>query len=65
MTTIDPDIRSNRKRQEVASSNDRTGVGVYADAEIGQMRAVRQKKEDLPLLCLDLRGPGERDARQA
>ena len=46
MITIDPDIRSNRKRQETASRNDRTGVGVYADAEIGQMRAVRQKKEN-------------------
>ena len=46
MVTIDPDIRSNRKRQEAASGNDRSGVGVYADAEIGQMLAVRQKKED-------------------
>ncbi|RMZ90932.1 hypothetical protein DV736_g1824, partial [Chaetothyriales sp. CBS 134916] len=45
MLTIDPDIRSNRKRQEAASTADRTGVGIYADTDIGQMRAVRQKKE--------------------
>ena len=46
MLTIDPEIRPNRLRHAAATSNDRTGVGVYADTEIGQMRAVRQKKED-------------------
>ncbi|KEF55064.1 uncharacterized protein A1O9_08717 [Exophiala aquamarina CBS 119918] len=44
MLTIDPDIRQNKIRQ--ASSANRSGVGVYADTEIGQMRAVRQKKEE-------------------
>jgi len=44
MLTIDPDIRQNKLRQ--ASSSNRSGVGVYADTEIGQMRAVRQKKEE-------------------
>lgn len=46
LLTIDPEIRQNKNRQAAASSNDRTGVGVYADQEIGQMRAVRQKKDD-------------------
>ncbi|RMZ77072.1 hypothetical protein DV738_g4588, partial [Chaetothyriales sp. CBS 135597] len=45
MLTIDPDIRSNRKRQEAASAADRSGLGIYADTDIGQMRAVRQKKD--------------------
>lgn len=44
MLTIDPDIRQNKLRQ--ASSSNRSGVGVYADTEIGQMRAVRQKKDE-------------------
>ncbi|KKY23471.1 putative exocyst complex component [Phaeomoniella chlamydospora] len=45
MLTIDPDIRQNRKRQADAG-HEHTGVGVYADAELGQMRAVTQKKDD-------------------
>lgn len=43
MVTIDPDVRSNRKRLADASS-DRGGIGVYADTQIGQMRAVKEKK---------------------
>jgi exocyst complex component 1 len=46
MITVDPDIRQNKKRQADAASGNRTEVGVYADTEIGQMRAVREKKED-------------------
>jgi hypothetical protein len=46
MVTIDPEIRQNQVRQAAATKNDRTGVGVYADTEIGQMRAVRQKKTE-------------------
>ena len=46
MVTIDPEIRQNQLRQASATKNDRTGVGVYADTEIGQMRAVRQKKNE-------------------
>lgn len=46
MLTIDPEIRQNKVRKVIASAGDRTGVGVYADTEIGQMRAVRQKKEE-------------------
>jgi len=46
MMTIDPEIRQNKIRQAEASSTDRTGVGVYADTELGQMRAVRQKKDE-------------------
>lgn len=44
MLTIDPDIRQNKLRQ--ASASNRSGLGVYADTEIGQMRAVRQKKDE-------------------
>ena len=44
MVTIDPEIRQNQLRQAAATKSDRTGIGVYADTEIGQMRAVRQKK---------------------
>lgn len=40
MLTIDSDIGQNKKRQVDAS------VGVYADTEIGQMRAIKQKKEE-------------------
>lgn len=46
MVTIDPEIRQNQLRQASATKTDRTGVGVYADTEIGQMRAVRQKKNE-------------------
>merc|ERR1711939_1070025 len=44
MLTIDPEIRQNKLRQADASTG-RAGVGHFADAEIGQMRAVQQKKE--------------------
>ena len=44
MVTIDPEIRQNQVRHKAANNSDRTGVGVYADAQIGQMRAVTQKK---------------------
>jgi hypothetical protein len=40
MLTIDSDIGQNKRRQVDAS------VGVYADTEIGQMRAIKQKKEE-------------------
>lgn len=46
LLTIDPEIRQNKLRQANASSTQRSGLGVYADTEIGQMRAVRQKKEE-------------------
>ncbi|ERF73871.1 hypothetical protein EPUS_05883 [Endocarpon pusillum Z07020] len=46
MITIDPDIRQNKKRKADAAAGNRSDVGVYADTEIGQMRAVREKKED-------------------
>jgi hypothetical protein len=46
MLKIDPDIRQNRLRQANANLNDRNGIGVYADTELGQMRAVREKKEE-------------------
>jgi exocyst complex component 1 len=46
MITIDPDIRQNKKRQADAAAGNRTDIGVYADTELGQMRAVREKKED-------------------
>lgn len=45
LITIDPDIRQNKQRRDGQGSNaDRGGVGVYADREIGQMRAVREQK---------------------
>ncbi|KAK2744090.1 hypothetical protein FQN55_006958 [Onygenales sp. PD_40] len=43
MVTIDPDIRTNQKRL-ADSSGDRGGVGVYANTEVGQMRAVKEKQ---------------------
>lgn len=46
MLTIDPDIRQNKLRQAAAASTDRPGVGVYADSQFGEMRAVKQKKEE-------------------
>ncbi|RVX70839.1 hypothetical protein B0A52_05995 [Exophiala mesophila] len=46
LLTIDPEIRQNKLRQANASTTQRSGLGVYADTEIGQMRAVRQKKEE-------------------
>jgi exocyst complex component 1 len=46
MLKIDPDIRQNRLRQANTNPTDRSGIGVYADTELGQMRAVREKKEE-------------------
>lgn len=46
MLKIDPDIRQNRLRHANAIPTDRSGIGVYADTELGQMRAVREKKEE-------------------
>lgn len=46
MLTIDPNIRPNKIRRAAASGNATTGLGVYADTEIGQMRAVNEKKKD-------------------
>ncbi|KAK5944478.1 GTP-Rho binding exocyst subunit [Knufia obscura] len=47
LITIDPNIRQNRQRREGQTNNaDRSGVGVYADTELGQMRAVREKKDE-------------------
>ena len=46
MLTIDPDIRQNKNRQVNAGSADQGAVGVYADAALGQMRAVKEKKDD-------------------
>jgi hypothetical protein len=43
MLTIDSDIRPNKKRLADAVG-ERGSVGVYADTEIGQMRAVKDKK---------------------
>ncbi|KAL9115207.1 MAG: hypothetical protein Q9227_001001 [Pyrenula ochraceoflavens] len=45
LITIDPDIRQNKKKAD-AAGRDRSGVGVYADTELGQMRAVKEKKEE-------------------
>ncbi|KAJ5572191.1 hypothetical protein N7535_005851 [Penicillium sp. DV-2018c] len=46
MLTIDSDIGQNKRRQVDAS------VGVYADTEIGQMRAIKQKKEEYRSLAI-------------
>ncbi|KPI34834.1 Exocyst complex component SEC3 [Cyphellophora attinorum] len=46
LLTIDPEIRQNKTRKAASTCNERSGVGVYADQEIGQMRAVTQKKEE-------------------
>ena len=46
MVTIDPELRQNRLRQADQSPRGRSDVGVYSDPELGQMRAVREKKED-------------------
>jgi hypothetical protein len=45
MLTIDSDIRQNRKRMADAAG-DHSSVGVYADTEVGQMRAIREKKDE-------------------
>ncbi|KAK5093443.1 GTP-Rho binding exocyst subunit [Exophiala xenobiotica] len=47
LITIDPNIRQNKQRREGQGNNaDRSGLGVYADTELGQMRAVREKKDE-------------------
>ncbi|KAG5294651.1 exocyst complex component Sec3 [Histoplasma ohiense] len=43
MVMIDPDIRINKRRLADAAG-DRGAIGFYADAEVGQMRAVKEKK---------------------
>lgn len=44
MLTIDSDMGQNKKRLADAAG-DSSSVGVYADTEIGQMRAIREKKD--------------------
>ncbi|EXJ81582.1 hypothetical protein A1O1_07646 [Capronia coronata CBS 617.96] len=46
MLTIDPELRQNKLRQAAASSTEGTGVPIYADTNLVQMRAVQQKKEE-------------------
>lgn len=46
MITIDPDMRQNKIRQTEGNYGDKHGVAVYADTDIGQMRAVKEKKDD-------------------
>ncbi|PWY82903.1 hypothetical protein BO70DRAFT_361818, partial [Aspergillus heteromorphus CBS 117.55] len=45
MLMIDSDIRHNRRRL-ADSAGDHGSLGVYADTEIGQMRAIQEKKEE-------------------
>ncbi|KAF4216436.1 hypothetical protein CNMCM5878_007095 [Aspergillus fumigatiaffinis] len=45
MLMIDPDIWQNKKRLGDAAG-EQGSVGVYADTEIGQMRAIKEKKEE-------------------
>ena len=45
MLTIDSDVRQNKKRMGDAAS-DHGSIGVYADSEVGQMRAVLEKKNE-------------------
>ncbi|RHZ51078.1 GTP-Rho binding exocyst subunit SEC3 [Aspergillus thermomutatus] len=45
MLMIDPDIWQNKKRLADAAG-EQGSVGVYADTEIGQMRAIKEKKEE-------------------
>ncbi|KAE8352954.1 exocyst complex component Sec3-domain-containing protein [Aspergillus coremiiformis] len=45
MLMIDSDIWQN-KRRLVDAAGDHGSVGVYADTEIGQMRAIKEKKEE-------------------
>jgi hypothetical protein len=45
MLMIDSDIRQNKKRMADAAG-DHSSVGVYADTEVGQMRAIKEKKEE-------------------
>ena len=45
MHMIDSDIWQNKKRL-VDAAGEHGSVGVYADTEIGQMRAIKEKKEE-------------------
>ncbi|THC99407.1 hypothetical protein EYZ11_001131 [Aspergillus tanneri] len=45
MVMIDSNIWQNKKRL-VDNAGDHLSVGVYADTEIGQMRAIKEKKEE-------------------
>ena len=45
MLTIDPNIWQNKKRL-VDAAGEQSSVGAYADTEIGQMRAIQEKKEE-------------------
>lgn len=45
MLTIDSDIHHNKKRMADAAG-DSSSLGVYADTEIGQMRAIRERKDE-------------------
>ncbi|PYH41430.1 GTP-Rho binding exocyst subunit SEC3 [Aspergillus saccharolyticus JOP 1030-1] len=45
MLMIDSDIRQNKRRLADAAG-DHGSLGVYADTEIGQMRAIQEKKEE-------------------
>ncbi|KAH8700504.1 putative exocyst complex component Sec3 [Talaromyces proteolyticus] len=45
MVTIDSDIRQNKKRMADAAG-DSSSIGVYADTEVVQMRAIREKKDE-------------------
>ncbi|KAL2821347.1 exocyst complex component Sec3-domain-containing protein [Aspergillus cavernicola] len=49
MLMIDPDIWHNKKRLDAAG--DHGSAGVYADTEIGQMRAIKDKKEEYRFHC--------------
>ncbi|RMJ28873.1 Exocyst complex component Sec3 [Aspergillus sp. HF37] len=45
LVMVDADIWQNKKRL-VDAAGEHSGVGVYADTEIGQMRAIKEKKEE-------------------
>lgn len=45
LTTIDPDLYSNRLKQLQGRTSQGNRLGVYTDQDIGQMRAVREKKD--------------------
>ena len=45
MLTIDPDIWQNKKRL-VDAAGEHFSIGAYADADIGQMRAIQEKKKE-------------------
>ena len=45
MLTIDPDIWQNKKRL-VDAAGEHFSVGAYADTDIGQMRAIQEKKKE-------------------